>query len=188
MTDSPGEQLRDVVARPGTDVLVSLRELELLPSDDDQETRSLAAEDLAFDRDPRSALAHIDPQRPHQIVGSTGATLYAKGCDLNTFGSPAFMRFSRLSQLVPFLILDVEGLAPGTRHTAVVDLQVVSTGGSITISATNNPARSVVTHQNTGGARVSVPVALTTTPGGGAVLLVMVDNQTELDWFGADIF
>lgn len=188
MTDSPGEQLRDVVARPGTDVLVSLRELELLPSDDDQETRSLAAEDLAFDRDPRSALAHIDPQRPHQIAGSTGATLYAKGCDLNTFGSPAFMRFSRLSELVPFLILSFDGLAPGTRHTAVVDLQVVSTGGSITISATNNPARSVVTQQNTGGARVSVPVALTTTPGGGAVLVVMVDNQTELDWFGADIF
>ena len=55
-----------------------------------------------------SALAHIDPQRPHQIVGATGATLYAK--------------------------------------------------------------------------------ALTTAPSGGAVLVVMVDNQTELDWFGADIF
>jgi hypothetical protein len=184
MTDSLREQLRDVVARPGTDVLESLRELELLPPDDDQETRALAAEDLAFDRDHRSAQARIDPQRPHQIEGSTRATLYAKGCDLNTTSAPEFMRFSRLSA---FLMLDFVGLAAETRHIAVVDMQVVRPGGSVTIFATRNPARSVVTHENTDGARVSVPVAFTTTSGG-AVLLLTVDDQSEFIWFGADIF
>jgi hypothetical protein len=72
MTDSLNEQLRDAVARPGTDVLVALQELRLLPQADDQETRVLADEDLAFDRDLRIARAHIDPQRLHQIVESFG--------------------------------------------------------------------------------------------------------------------
>jgi hypothetical protein len=188
MTDSLSEQLRDVVARPGTDVFAALQEFQLLPSADDQETRVLAAEDLAFDRGLRSARAHIDPQRPHEIVESTGGALYAKGCELNTWGSPPFMRLSRLPELDPFLILNFVGLAPKTRHTAVIDMQVVSTGGSVRISATNNPARSLVTHENTDGARVSVPVALTTTEGGAAVLVFRLDDQTEFDWLGADIF
>jgi hypothetical protein len=188
MTESLNEQLRDVVARPGTDVLAALREVELLPTADDQETRVLAAEELAFDRESRSPRAHIDAQRPHQIEGSTVASLYAGGCHLNTLCAPAFMRFSRLPGLLPFLILNFEGLAPEERHTAVIDLQVVSPGGSVSIDATNNPATSVVTHESTGGAQVSVPVALTTQAHGGAVLILQVDEQTECDWFGADIF
>jgi hypothetical protein len=127
MADSLSERLRDAVARPGTDVLVALQELRLLPEADHQETRVLADEDLAFDRDLRSARAHIDPQRPHQIVESFGGALYAKGCELNTWGSPPFMRLSRLPELNPFLILNFVGLAPETRHTAVIDMQVVST-------------------------------------------------------------
>jgi hypothetical protein len=188
MTESLNAQLRDVVARPGTDVVAALREVELLPAADGQETRVLAAEELAFDRESRSPRAHIDPERPRQTDGSTVASLYAGDCHLNTFVSPAFMRFSRLPDVRPFLILNFEGLAPEERHTAVIDLQVVSAGGSVSIDATNNPATSVVTHENTGGAQVSVPVALTTLAHGGAVLILQVGEQTECDWFGADIF
>jgi hypothetical protein len=45
-----------------------------------------------------------------------------------------------------------------------------------------------VTHENTNGARVSVPVALTTTQGGDAVLVLLLDDQTEFDWLGGDVF
>jgi hypothetical protein len=67
---------------------------------------------------------------PTQIVESFGGALYAKGCELNTWGSPPFLRLSRLPELSPFLILNLVGLAPETRHTAVIDMQVVSTGGA----------------------------------------------------------
>lgn len=45
-----------------------------------------------------------------------------------------------------------------------------------------------MTHENTSGARVSVPVALTTTQGGEAVLVFVAVDQTEFDWLGTDIF
>jgi hypothetical protein len=137
---------------------------------------------------PRKCSRAYRPAATHQIVESFGGALYAKGCELNTWGSPPFMRLSRLPELNPFLILNFVGFAPETRHTAVIDMQVVSTGGSVRISATNNPARSLVTHENTNGARVSVPVALTTTQGREAVLVFVLDDQAEFDWLGTDIF
>jgi hypothetical protein len=188
VTDSLSEQLREVVARPGTDILAALREFRLLPAADEQETRVLAAEDLAFDRDLQSARAHLDPQRPHQIVDSTTAALFAGGCIVHTWASPPFLRFPSVPEFGQSLVLYFEGLAPAARYTAVVDLQVVSTGGSVSSFATGSPERLLVTHEDIGGARVSVPVAFTTIEGGSAVVVLQPVDETELKWLGADIF
>jgi hypothetical protein len=120
-------------------------------------------------------------------VDSTTAGLFAGGCILNTL-APPFLWFPSLPEFGPSLILDFQGLAPATRHTAVVDLQVVSTGGSVSIYATGSPERLLVTHEDTGGARKSVPVAFTTTEPGGAVVFFLPVDETEIQWLGADIF
>jgi hypothetical protein len=188
MTDSVHEQLRELVARPGTDVLAALRELRLLPSADDQKTRILAAEDLASDRDRRSACAHLEPRLPSQVEGVTGASLYAGLSDLNTLAFPSILRFSRSPELNPFLYLYFFGHAPSTPHTVYVDMQVVSTEGGVRIIATNNPEELLVTQAATGGARVSVPVPLTTDPLGNASLTMLLDDQTKFNWFGAELW
>jgi hypothetical protein len=189
MTDSVREQLGELVARPVTDVLAALRELRLLPSADDQETRILAAEDLASDRDRRSARAHLEPRAPFQVVeGATGASLYASRSDLNTLGHPSILRLLRSPELHPFLLLYFFGHAPSTPHTVFVDMQVLSTGGGVRITATNNPEELLVTQAGTDGARVSVPVRLTTDPTGDATLMIRLDDQTEFDWFGAELW
>ena len=188
MTDSVREQLRELVARPGTDVLAALRELRLLPSADDQETRVLAAEDFASDRERRSARAHLEPRLPVQVEGATGASLYAGRSDLNTLVFPSILRLSRSPELNPFLLLYFFGHAPSTPHTVFVDMQVLSTGGGVRITATNNPDELLVTQVGTDGARVSVPVPLTTDATGNASLMMLLDDQTELDWFGAELW
>jgi hypothetical protein len=188
MTDSVLEQLRELVARPGTDVLDALRGLRLLPSADDQKTRVIAAEDLASDRDRRSARAHLEPRLPLQVEGATGASLYASRSDLNTLGFPSILRLSRSPELNPFLLLYFFGHAPSTPHTVFVDMQVLSTGGGVRIAATNNPDELLVTQAGTDGARVSVPVPLTTDPLGNASLTMLLDDQTEFDWFGAELW
>jgi hypothetical protein len=188
MTDSVREQLRELVARPGTDVLAALRELRLLPSADDQETRVLAAEDFASDRERRSARAHLEPRLPVQVEGATGASLYAGRSDLNTLIFPSILRLSRSPELNPFLLLYFFGHAPSTPHTVFVDMQVLSTGGGVRITATNNPDELLVTQAGTDGARVSVPMPLTTDATGNASLLMLLDDQTELDWFGAELW
>jgi hypothetical protein len=188
MTDSVREQLRELVARPGTDVLAALRELRLLPSADDQKTRVLAAEDLASDRDRRSARAHLEPRLPLQVEGETGASLYASSSDLNTLIFPSILRFSRSPQVNPFLLLHFFGHAPSTPHTVFVDMQVLSTGGGVRIAATNNPDELLVTRAGTDGERVSVPMPLTTDPLGNASLMMQLDDQTEFNWFGAELW
>jgi hypothetical protein len=188
MTDSVLEQLRELVARPGTDVLDALRGLRLLPSADDQKTRVIAAEDLASDRDRRSARAHLEPRLPLQVEGATGASLYASRSDLNTLGFPSILRLSRSPELNPFLLLYFFGHAPSTPHTVFVDMQVLSTGGGVRIAATNNPDELLVTQAGTDGARVSVPVPLTTDPTGNATLTMLLDDQTEMNWFGAELW
>lgn len=188
MTDSAREQLRELVARPGADVLAALRELRLLPSADNQQTRVLAAEDLASDRDRRSARAHLEPRLPLQVEGATGASLYASRSDLNTLVFPSILRISRSAELNPFLLLYFFGHAPSTPHTVFVDMQVVSTGGGVSIGATNNPDELLVTQAGTDGARVSVPVPLTTDPVGDATLMMLLDDQTKVDWFGAELW
>lgn len=188
MTDSVHEQLRELVARPGTDVLAALRELRLLPSADDQKTRVLAAEDLASDRDRRSARAHLEPRLPLQVEGETGASLYASHSDLNTLIFPSILRFSSSPELNPFLLLHFFGHAPSTPHTVFVDMQVLSTGGGVRITATNNPDELLVTQAGTDGARVSVPMPLTTDPLGNASLMMQLDDQTEFNWFGAELW
>jgi hypothetical protein len=188
MTDSVREQLRELVARPGTDVLAALRELRLLPSADDQKTRVLAVEDLASDRDRQSARAHLEPRLPLQAEGATGASLYANRSNLNTLVFPSILRLSRSPELNPFLLLYFFGHAPSTPHTVFVDMQVLSTGGGVRITATNSPDELLVTQAGTNGARVSVPVPLATDPLGNATLTMLLDDQTEFDWFGAELW
>jgi hypothetical protein len=188
MTNSVHEQLRELAARPGTDVLAALRELRLLPSADNQETRVLTAEDLASDRDRQSARAHLEPRLPSQVEGETGASLYAGLSDLNTLAFPSILRLARLPEQNPFLFLYFFGHAPSTPHTVYVDMQVVSTGGGVRITATNNPEELLVTPAGTGGARVSVPVLLTTDQLGNANLTMLLDDQTEFYWFGAELW
>ena len=189
MTDSVHEQLRELVARPGADVPSALRELGLLPSADDQKTRVLTAEDLASDRDRRSARAHLEPRLPLQVEGETGASLYANRSDLNTLAHPSTLRLSRSpEELSPLLYLHFFGHAPSTPHTVFVDMQVLSTGGGVRIVASNNPDELLVTHAGTDGARVSVPVPLTTNPLGNASLAMWLDDQTEFNWFGAELW
>jgi hypothetical protein len=187
MTDSVREQLRELVGRPATDVVAALRELRLLPSADDQETRVLAAEDFASDRDRRSARAHLEPRLPSQVEGATGASLYASRSELNTVIFPSILRLLGSPQLHPFLLLYFFGHAPSTPHTVFVDMQVLSTGGSVRIH-TSNPEELLVTQAGTEGARVSVPVPLTTDPLGDAILMLVLDDQTEVDWFGAELW
>jgi hypothetical protein len=189
MTDSVREQLRELVARPGTDVLAALRELRLLPSADDQKTRVLAAEDLASDRDRQSARAHLEPRLPLQVEGSTGASLIATHSALDTIVFPSILRLSNPpEQPSSLLLLYFFGHAPSTPHTVYVDMQVLSTGGGARITATNNPDELQVTHAATAGARVSVPVPLMTDPLGNASLSMLLLDQTEVDWFGAELW
>jgi hypothetical protein len=189
MTDSVREQLRELVARPGTDVLAALRELRLLPSADDQKTRVLAAEDLASDRDRQSARAHLEPRLPLQVEGATGASLFATRSNLDTIIFPSILRLSRSpEEPSPLLLLYFFGHAPSTPHTVFVDMQVLSTGGGVRIAATNNPDELVVTQAATAGARVSVPVPLTTDPLGNASLSMLLHDQTDMNWFGAELW
>jgi hypothetical protein len=188
MTDSVGEQLRELVARPGTDILAALRELRLLPSADDQKTRVLAAEDLASDRDRPSARAHLEPRLPLQVEGATGASLFARRSDLNTLIFPSILRLSRSPGLNPFLLLYFFGHAPSTPHTVFVDMQVLSTEGGVRITATSNLDELLVTHAGTHGDRVSVAVPLTTDPLGNGTLTMLLDDQTVFNWFGAELW
>jgi hypothetical protein len=185
MADSLDARLRDVVTRSGADVHAALQEFR---EADDRETRILADEDLAFDRGLRSVRAHLDPRQPHQIVESVSAGLFANQCNLNSLASPPFMFLARSKDGNSLLILEFGGLTPETRHIAVIDMQMDSTEGGVRISATNNPAWSLVTHERTGGAQVSVPVAFTTRDDGGALLLFVLDDGAECFWFGTDIF
>jgi hypothetical protein len=188
MTDSVREQLRELVARPGTDVLAALRELRLLPSADDQKTRVVAAEDLASDRDHQSARAHLEPRLPVQVEGSTGASLFASHSSLDTINFPSILRLSPSPEVTTFLLLYFFGHAPSTPHTVFVDMQVLSTGGGVRIAASNSPDELLVTQAGTDGARVSVPVPLTTDPLGNATLTLLPEDQTKFDWFGAELW
>jgi hypothetical protein len=164
------------------DVLATLRELQLLPAADVQE---IAAEGLDFDRGLREATVHVDPQRPHQD-GVTG--LYVAEAYLNTEASPPYLRLPSFPELSPYLIVYFFGLPSAIQHTALVDMEVFSAGGSVRITATNNPSAVLVTHSGTGGERVTVPVRFTTTSDGFASLLLQRVDQTGFDWFGTDLF
>ena len=94
----------------------------------------------------------------------------------------------RSPELDPVLLLYFLGHAPSTPHIVFVDMQVLSTEGGVRIVATNNPDALLVTHAGTVGARVSVPVPLTTDLVGDASVLMKLNDQTEVDWFGAELW
>ena len=123
-----------------------------------------------------------------QVTGETGASLYASLSDLNTLTFPSILHLSRTPERNPLLLLYFFGHAPSTPHTVYVDMQVLSAGGGVRILATNNPDELLVTQAGTDGARVSVPVPLTTDPVGNGSLVMLPNDQTDFDWFGAELW
>ncbi|MFE3445178.1 hypothetical protein ACFXNW_19280 [Nocardia sp. NPDC059180] len=202
-TNIPIEQrMYDILARPGSGpqaTLAALRELNLVPPADGFTMRTLEPADFssviaADDLDGvalAAPLVHLDPNTPFKMDGATGrSSVYSTDTSIATGGTatnPAYFRLPSFPESSPYLIIYFHGRQSGKQFTATLDLEVFSSGGSVRISATNNPLAVILSHAATGGARVRVPVNFTTTADGYGSLLIQRIGQTGFDWFGVDL-
>ena len=199
-TISPIEQrMRDILARIAEigpqATLAALRELDLVPPADGYEVRTLEPADLVGVAPLAAPLVHLDPNTPFKTDGATGrSSVYSTDTYIATGGTatyPAYFRLPSFPELYPYLHIYFHGRPAGKQFTATLDMQVYTSGGSVRISATNNPVDTILFHGATGGARVRVPINLTTNvsspvSGYGGVFIQRV-GQTGFDWYGVDL-
>lgn len=193
-TNSPIEQrMHDILARPEIGpqaTLAALRELDLVPPADGYEVRTLEPAELDGVA-PAASLVHLDPNTPFKTDGATGrSSVYSTNTIIATGGtetSPAFFRLPSFPDLNPYLYIYFHGRPAGKQFTATLDMQVYSSGGSVRISATNNPIATILSHGATGGARVRVPIIFTTTAEGYGGVFIERVGQTGFDWYAVDL-
>jgi hypothetical protein len=141
--------------------------------------------DVRPDRD--GAVAHLDPRRPRSDATLAGARMgmYVSDCYLNTEAEPPYLRLPSFGDHNPYLIAYLLGFPPGETRSALVDLQVFSTGGTIRLTATGNPTGVTVGFTSF---PVAVPISLTTTAEGFASIFVQRIGETGFDWHAVDVF
>jgi hypothetical protein len=197
---SPIEQrMLDILARPEIGpqaTLAALREAELVPPADGYEVRTLEPADLvAVAAPPAPPLVHLDPNAAFKTDGATGrSSVYSTDTYIATGGNatnPSYFRLPSFPEYFPYLHMYFAGRQAGKQFTATLDMQVYSSGGSVQITATNNPFATILSHAATGGARVRVPIILTTNASGpvsgyGGVFIQRI-GQTGFDWYGVDL-
>jgi hypothetical protein len=182
------EHLRRILAEPENDKFSALRAQGLIPDEAGRESQEFMVGDTST-FDLGSVKVHLDPQSPHATDSGTGVFgTFASDAYVNTEGAPPYIRLPSFPEYSPYLISWFFGLTPATQYTALVDMQVYSVGGSVRISAVENPSVVLVTNAGTGGARVSVPIILTTRADGYGSLLLQRVGETGFDWLGVDLF
>lgn len=196
------QRMHDILARPETGpqvTLAALRELDLVPPIDGHKVRNFDPSDFSDLVNPTdldgvtlaAPLVHLDPNTPFMTDGATGRSrLYSTDTGIATGGTaaqPAYFRLPGLPDKYPYLIIYFDGRQGGQQFTATLDLEVYSSGGSVRITATNNPLEMILSYGATNGARVQVPISLTTTADGYATVFVQRIAQTGFDWYGVDL-
>ena len=198
-TISPAEQrMLDILARKEIGpqaTLAALREAELVPQADGYKVRTLKPADLVGVTPHAAPLVRLDPNTPFKTDGATGrSSVYSTDTYIATGGNatnPSYFRLPSFPEYFPYLHMYFAGRQAGKQFTATLDMQVYSSGGSVQITATNNPIATILSHAATGGARVRVPIILTTNASGpvsgyGGVFIQRI-GQTGFDWYGVDL-
>jgi hypothetical protein len=171
----------DLFHRPPEEALAIMRQLGMLPN---------ATTEVQWTPDQQSfeptvrPLARIDTRAPFQTASSS-LTAYGPQW-YSTDDDPA-----RVSLRGGAIYFSFAGLGANRPCIAWFDLLVYSSpaGSSLTIGASGNPSKVVVTASATGGKRVLVPVGLTADASGEAIAyLVPTINTYGGEWYAARVY
>ena len=142
---------------------------------------------------PRSAvLAHLDPGRMLDPGRARMVAHNAVSADTMSDEHKLFL-FRKTNELA-FIVLEFSGLAPLAEAVVSLDVRVQQPFGppssALRITATGNPAVTVVTFGTTGGARTTVHVPLRSPDFAGfpSIVELAVEGEGQgVHWHGADL-
>ena len=162
--------LAEVFRRDPREVHAGLQEHGLLPRLEDAELRPAQVLPATF---AASALAHLDPQRPH----TNNAGMYASfPSGLHTEFSPPELLIWGTGHNLAYLILYFQGLTV-TPHIAGIDMQVW-VNASTTITATNSAGLTVSSGPTS--SRVTFQIPFTPNAQGTATVLTPSGSRPSI--------
>lgn len=171
--------------RPSEGTFAALRADGLLPA---TTTQTIYVRDPAQVQPAFASLAQIDPRRTHTpgraSLSISGATWFFT----NDTGGEAAIQ-SGTGQFSA-IFLSFSGLGANRKLIGWFDVRVFGPGSSsLTIGGSGNPSTVVVSNQQTGGARTSVPFAMTATADGRATAY-LVGSLTGHggSWYGTTLW
>ncbi len=179
------DRTASILERPTQDTFAALRADGLLPA---TTTETIYVRDAAQVQPSFASLAQIDPRRTHTpgraSLSISGATWFFT----NDSSGEASIK-SGTGQFSA-IFLSFVGLGANRKLIGWFDLRVFGPGSSsLTIGGSGNPSTVVVSNQQTGGARTSVPFAMTATADGRATAYIVGTlNGHGGSWYGTTLW